>query len=215
MIKNLPLLKKALLIISILLFANSVFSQDYMDKIAKEACKCLDDIPENSDQEEYNSELGLCMLSAAMPYQKKLKKDYGIDFKNIDTQAEGLGKIIGIRMATTCPVALMKIVAMNQDEEAPEVEYVDEINIDVKTKGKISVISDDKYPVFSVIKEDGETEKYYWLTYIESDLDISKEYKTLIDKEVEISFEIMELYDSVTGEYKDRKVIKSIEVLSE
>ncbi len=34
------------IIIALILSANFIFSQNYMDKIAKESCKCLDNMPD-------------------------------------------------------------------------------------------------------------------------------------------------------------------------
>jgi len=53
---------------------NIGFSQSYVDEIAKETCECLNHISEDLDAEKYTLELGLCMINAASPYKKSLKK---------------------------------------------------------------------------------------------------------------------------------------------
>ena len=53
----------------------SIFSQDYMQKIAQETCTCVAGVPDTLKGQLLEVELGICMIKAATPYQKKLKKD--------------------------------------------------------------------------------------------------------------------------------------------
>src|SRR5688572_19861396 len=101
---------RQLLVISFLtLLFNKTLSQDYMDVIAKKSCECLGEISDTLRTDQYNMELGICMIEAAMPYKKQIKKNHDIDLDKIDTEGEKLGRIIGLKMASVCPNALVKI----------------------------------------------------------------------------------------------------------
>ena len=66
---------KSILITLFLAFSFTAFSQDYMDKIALEVCDCIDNVSDSVPTDQFNMELGLCMLEASMPYKKQLKKE--------------------------------------------------------------------------------------------------------------------------------------------
>ena len=83
-------MKLSILILALIATTTTAFSQNYMDEIAKETCKCLTQITDDLNPEKYAMELGLCMLNASNPYKKQLKKDFKIDLDKIDTHAEEL-----------------------------------------------------------------------------------------------------------------------------
>ncbi|MBA4053558.1 MAG: hypothetical protein C0490_02495, partial [Marivirga sp.] len=88
------------------LFIADVFSQEYMDKIVVQSCECLGKVSEDLEGQQYNVELGLCMIEASMPYKKQLRKDYDINLDQIENEGEKLGRIIGLKMVAVCPTAL-------------------------------------------------------------------------------------------------------------
>ena len=115
------------------------FSQDYMDKIAVASCECIDNVSDTIPTDQFNMELGLCMLEASMPYKKQLKKDHGINFDKIESQGEKLGRLIGIKLASTCPNSLMRMVKkVNPELDFEEDEEIaDENNVKVAVKEKL------------------------------------------------------------------------------
>jgi hypothetical protein len=176
-----------------------------MDEIASESCGCLEKISDTVSTERFNMEIGLCMMGAASPYKKRLKKDYDIDFDEIDAkQGEELGRIIGLRMASVCPEGLMKMAnRINQEEAA--------INVSGNVvTGQVTAINDDKFVEFSIRDEFGKISKYYWLTFIESDIQLSTEFKSLKDKFVQVHFITKEFFDARIGEYRTFNIIEKL-----
>ncbi len=112
---------KSILTTLFVAIAFMAFSQDYMDKIAIASCECIDNVSDTIPTDQFNMELGLCMLEASMPYKKQLKKDHGINFDKIESQGEKLGRLIGIKLASTCPNTLMRMVK----KVNPELEFED------------------------------------------------------------------------------------------
>lgn len=201
-------MKKTIFLIALLFTINISFSQGYMDEITNKACECIETVSDTLETQRRQMELGFCIINAAVPYKKKIKKDYNIDFKNIDTQGEELGRIIGLRMISICPDALMKLV----DEANPneEVDYDNSTNI---VEGHIIKITDNKFVEFSIKEESGKISKYYWFTFIESTTEMSSEYKKLADKNVQIIYTSQEFFDARIGEYRTFNIIKEIEII--
>ncbi|MGC3943129.1 MAG: hypothetical protein QM762_01095 [Chryseolinea sp.] len=102
-------MKHLLLITLLALTFGKAFSQDYLEVITKKSCSCLEDVPETLNNEEYNMKLGICIIEASMPYKKQIKKNHNIDLDNIETEGQNLGRLIGLKMATVCPDALVKV----------------------------------------------------------------------------------------------------------
>lgn len=200
------------LILLLLTFSTVALSQSYMDKIAKESCECLDNISDSLEPKLYQMELGMCMINAAMPYKKKLKKDYKIDFNKIDEQGEELGQIIGAKMGMVCPEALVKIANKFEDvEDEPNGDAIDNNSFN----GKIVDIEQNQFVTFSIKDERGKVTKFYWFNFIESYMDLPQNYKTLKDKSVQIYFSTQEFFDPKIGEYRNFNIIESLEQVEE
>lgn len=198
-------MKKIIISSLFLLISSFIFAQDYMDKITENTCECTIKIPEDVSNQEYTARLGVCMLEAAVPYEEKLLKDYGIDMKKIDTQGEELGRIIGMKMAGKCPSVIAKMSSMLNENGEVELES-DFINLE----GEVTAINKSKFVEFTIKDEQGKASKYNWLGVIKSDLDIENEYETLIDKKVKITFKKQKYFDPRINEYKLFKIINSI-----
>ena len=193
-----------------MLTANVAFSQDYMDKIAQKTCDCLNTIPDTLETDAFNIELGLCMLVAAEPYKKKIKKDYKIDLNKMDEgQGEEFGRIVGMRLAAICPSSLIR-VANRRDTKKEEV-----MEGGNRVEGKVTAIIDDKFVEFSIKDESGKTSKYYWFTFIKANVNLSSDYKTLLDKEVKITFISQEFFDARINEYRSFNVIQKLNVVED
>lgn len=104
---------------------SSIFAQDYLTKINYESCEFLSAIEETEDRDQFNLELGLCIIEASMPYKKELKKDHNIDLENINEDGTRLGELIGIKMdlgtvvtaAIMLAVCVLPFVLMNQKKQ--------------------------------------------------------------------------------------------------
>lgn len=190
-----------------LLFSTPLMAQDYLDKIAQQACDCLYKVSDTLPEDRFNLELGLCIINASTPYSKQLKKDHGIKIENIDTEGEKLGRLIGVRMAGICSERLLKVASRTSgDSEIPPPpplgEYI----------GNITRIETEFFVVFSVKDESGKTSRFLWLTNIETKSDLVSQYQMLTGKEVKIGYEIQDIFDPKIGEYRRFNVIRSLEI---
>lgn len=204
--------------VALLLIGNATIAQNYMDDIAKKSCECLNNIPANANKDEYTVKLGLCMIEAAMPYQKQLKKDHDIDFAKIDKQGEKLGRIIALRMASVCPNELVKLAADYNADEQKETSTKETPTKDNQIseifEGTIVQIEDNQFVLFAVKNEEGKVVKFYWLTFPPSNIDLPSKYKSLLNKKVRISFSTNEVFDPKIGEYRTINVISKIDTIN-
>ena len=188
-----------------LAFAVTLPAQDdYMDKIARESCECLEKVSPDVDGDRFNVELGLCMIQACEPYQKQLKKDYDIDFERIDVEGERLGRIIGLRMASICPTALLAASERSNGSSEPE-------NASMTFEGKITKVDKEFFIVFSAKDDMGKLQKFYWLTFVESKLDLIGNHETLVGEQVKITYMSQEFFDPKIEEYRPFFIIQKME----
>jgi len=196
----------ALIFVFTCLMSISSSAQEYMEKIAADACQCVEDLPEGLDKQTKTLKLGLCMLTAAEPYAKKLKKDFKIDFNKIEEQGEDLGRLIGIKMAAKCPEALILMADLTDEEE--------EETLDLKSLvGQVTNISKDQFVVFSIQDDTKRTVKLYWLDFFSSELDMPNAYSELLMKMVGVTYTEKEFFDPRINEYKVFKVIISLDLM--
>jgi hypothetical protein len=197
---------RIIIFFTLLLSSFNTFSQDYMDKLADQTCKCIQNIPDTLQVEDRNMKLGLCMINEAMPYKKQIKRDHNIDLDKLDRdEGEKLGRVVGIRAAGKCPDVFLKLAGSSNDEE--EAAVTEEVSI-----GKITSIENNGFIVFLLRDKSSKVSKYYWITGIESELDLPLNYKTLVGKNVSITYTITELFDAKIEAYKNFNVISKIEL---
>ena len=195
-------------------FANTVFflffvfisfsQTDYLKEIAIESCECADSLPLQLNTSERNMRLGLCMINACEPYSAELLRDHQIDLKRIDVQGEELGVLVGIKMATVCPEKLIQIV-----EDAAEDAVITE---QLSSTGVVVGIDGEDFVCFTIKDVDGRKSKYYWLTYVESDLNLETTYKELIGRQVYFDYAVDDFYDARISGYRNVNYLISIDL---
>ncbi|EAP86897.1 hypothetical protein [Croceibacter atlanticus] len=181
-------------------------AQDYLDTIALETCNCMTSLDTDDKSEDaITLELGVCMLKASNPYMKKLKRDFDIDFDNLDSAGEKLGEVVGLRMATQCPDALLKLTNLMSDEaDEPEMRYI---------VGEITEINTSDFITFSLKDDSGKTNRFYWMSYINSNYDLEADYNSLKSKTVEVSYTTSQFYDPRIETYRNIYIIKELVVI--
>lgn len=193
--------------IFICLFAvisTTIYSQDYLDKIALESCGCLDRISDTLNNEQFYLEFGVCMLIASEPYKKQLKKEHDIDLKSFDeANGEKLGILIGSRLAIVCPEKLLKLSERSVEDNTKAQETFEVI-------GEVTSISKELFVTFT-IKSDNRTMKYVWLTQVSTNIDLAMEYENLLNKKVKATYVPDELFDPKINEYRKHFILLSIE----
>lgn len=170
MIKKLPA-------ILLLIVSNLVFGQDYKAKLSKASCDCLQKADaENKDRAVITAQMGLCMLKMSSPYSNEIKRDYGIDIiKDISDseKMKELGVQIGILMLNECQELFEKVTRnVEAENDTDENSYL-------LLSGTVKKIEKDNFVIFHVVGENNNLTKFYWVSKIESNLDLSKEYNSL------------------------------------
>lgn len=200
-----------------LLFALSVsicFSQDdYMKDIATKSCECLNSVNlEGKGSEQFNMELGLCMIQAAQPYEKELLRDYKIDFAKIDQQGEELGRIIGMKMATVCPQDLMVIASRLESDDIKS----NDVSSNSEITGKITGIQEKDFVTFIVRDNKGNMKRLLWMAPIKlygKYGNLSRDYKLFLSERATITYDTQEYFDFEKKTHRMYNVIKSISIL--
>ncbi len=180
------------------------FAQDYMDEITQQACSCLDEVSDSVSSEKLTIKLGLCVIDAAAPYKKQLKKDHDLDLDKIDIEGKRLGSMIGLKMVSVCPDKLMMFAGNDKEEEVEAFESK-------IVQGEILKVEDNLLVTFHLKDDFGKIIKFYWATFIESKYEMSLEYKDLVGKKVVITYESTEIFDSRIGEYRPFNIISRID----
>lgn len=187
------------------LLSFTVFSQTYVDTIAIKSCECSENLPDTLDSQTKIMKFGLCIMENALPYQDQLKADYGIDFKNIDQHGEYLGQIVGLKMGAHCSETLMSIVADELPQESSGFELTENV------RGVIERINTDHFVKFYVRRGDGELIILYWISPIETELDLPFEYRDLEGSELLFHYDPIDIFDPRIDEYRTVFVISRIE----
>jgi hypothetical protein len=196
-------MKNILLISFLVLTVSKGLAQDYITVITQKSCDCVAQVPDTLKTEEFNLRLGLCMIEASMPYKKQIKKDFDINLDKIETEGAKLGRMLGVKMATVCPDALVKMT-QRMKGQAPSSKA------EQTATGTVTKIENDFFVVLSLKDESGKISKYYWLTFIESAADLTSSYSTLLGKTLHIGYEPREFFDPKLQEYRQFFVIKRI-----
>ena len=202
---------KKLLAIIFMLFSALSFTQNYKEKLGKEVCLCMNEFSlEGQSQTQLEQSLGLCFIKSAMPYSKEIYKDYGIDL-NTDigenSKMEKLGEKLGIIVLTQCPDLFSKFISReNNNDNAAKEENYRLIN------GTISKIEKDNFIVFHLVGENKILNKFYWISTIESDIDMPKDYNSILNKKVTISYYTTEIFDAKISDYRNLNIVSSLKL---
>ncbi len=182
------------------------FSQEYKQKFSREVCECVKNIDAtNKTKKEMSTQFGLCAFKHAASYKKELKRDFGIDLvADIanEEKMENFGVQVGMMMVTECPDVFSKVMGDEGDSGAESSELL--IN------GTVSKIEKDNFVVFHIVGENKNLTKFYWVSTIESNLDLPKEYNGLVNKKVNISYYTTEIFDAKINDYRNLNIISSL-----
>ncbi len=201
-------MKKTILLLALSFILINCYPQEYMDKIVRQSCECVEMVSDTLKLEQYNIQLGLCMLEASMPYKTELMNDYNVDLDNIDTEGEKLGRIIGLKMVSVCPKALTKMANIVSDNK----NKINKDN-DGELTGVITNIGSDNFVIFSVKDDDGKITKMYWLNFIESSVELTANYGSLKGRSVQIIYKKEDFFDPRIEQYRQFCIIKNIKLI--
>lgn len=210
-------MKRIVGVLVLLLFVQIGVSQDYMDEIAKVSCDCVSELSDTLNKDEYTMSFGLCIIEAAQPYSKKLKKDHKLDFDQMDgPMGEKLGKLVAMKMGAQCPAILIELTKKISEAGEEGVLVTDDKVIGTTQKivqGEVTKVEDDFFVVFHVKDEQGKVMKYYWFDYLDNEHDLINTYKTVVGKNITLTFVINEFFDPKIGEYRQFYSIKQLSIV--
>jgi hypothetical protein len=179
-------------------------AQDYMQQVAKRACECTEKTLKNTNEKTRNMEVGFCILNSADDEdKKKFKKDYNLDFNEIDKNGEKIGKLVAMKMAPICPATMMALASASEDKNKAG-------NVVQNMSGEVIKIEKDFFVSFMVREANGNSSKLFWTSPIETNIDLANQYMSLQGKTFQFSFENQNMFDPKIGEYRAFKVIKKI-----
>jgi hypothetical protein len=201
-------MKKNILALLFILISCFAFSQDYKKEFSKAVCDCIKKIDtEEKGRKNMSSEFGLCAFKSAGPYKKELKRDYGIDFVTDLENGEKLknfGVQVGILMMNECADTFLKVMKSDDSSESGTASSKQLIN------GTITKIEKDNFVVFYLVGDNKVLNKFYWISNVESNMDLPKEYSRLINKKVSISYYTSEIFDVKINDYRNLNIISSL-----
>lgn len=209
---------KRILILPLFLFSiNLLLAQDYLNEVAKEVCECVSKIEDGTNPRDIEMKFGLCMITSAKPYQKKIKKDFKIDLDNLNANdGAELGKVIGVKVAAQCPDVFMKMynkIHEAEDMPPPPLLQPGELAQASETiSGVVTKIEDGNFIVFSLKDDKGKVIKLYWMDFISSDMDLVTDYANLLEKSVEVSYTRHDYFDPKIKEYRQYFVITELKL---
>jgi hypothetical protein len=186
-------------------------AQDVLDKVAKESCSCATDLDTTLNEEERNMQLGLCMLQSSMPYQKELKKKYGIDLNNIDKDGERFGQLLGMRLAVQCPEFVAMMANMSDDEEAVEEAASAPVLPTSSMEGALSTVKTGQFLTLVVRKEDGASVELLFLDHAEGIDQVLRRPDQGRGTTGTWTYVTQDLFDPVSRSYRPFYVVKGVE----
>jgi hypothetical protein len=193
---------KSIFLFLILLIPSVSLSQNVLDKIAEDGCSCANNLVDLKDRKAWELRLGLCIIQSSEPYRKELLNDHGIDMENVSVDGRKLGLLIGVKMADVCPEFFEAMSNVMSDDE-----YESEV---FEFEGKVSKINQNGFVYFTIRNEEGRESKYYWLTYVDSEIDIDNNFESLSGKIVLVKYRILEIFDPKINEYRNINVLVSL-----
>lgn len=66
--------------------------------------------------------------------------------------------------------------------------------------------------VVNIKDESGKTNKFYWLTYVESGIDVADRYDSMVGTSVALSYRSEEFFDPKIKEYRSFSIIEKLEL---
>uniref|UniRef100_A0AAU6WND6 Uncharacterized protein n=2 Tax=Chryseobacterium TaxID=59732 RepID=A0AAU6WND6_9FLAO len=82
----------------------------------------------------------------------------------------------------------------------------------MSVSGTVSRIEKDEFIVFHIVASDGNLTKLYWITSIQSGLDLPKEYASLLQKKVTFRYYRNEIFDAATNNYRNLNIISALKM---
>lgn len=178
-------------------------SPAFLKKAATATCECFDAKLESGQSTNAQMAVGTCMISFINNNREEAEKNFGeIVFTNTNGMTQ-IGEQVGVEMAGICPESMMLLVEeMGVDELSEEASY--------EVQGSIKSITFGSPTVVTIMEESGRPVKCYWMEYFSGSEMLLEE--SAVGKEVNITYENLDLFSGEAREYLTRRVITGLTV---
>ena len=201
---------KKLIILFFSIFSLFSYSQeDFKKIIAQNTCKCVKDVKkENLTKKQIEFQFGICMFKVANPYKAEIKKEFGIDISDFSKKENmyKLGTEIGILMAQECPDVFEQFIPEDKnDTQTEEVVSSEEL-----MNGEITKIEKDAFVIFYLKGDNGILTRFYWISNVDSNIELEKKYQDLVGKKVNITYYSADIFDHKINDYKKVNILSML-----
>lgn len=196
------------IITALLLVASFSYAQESaIDLIAKETCECITDKKNdlsNTDKNDLQSILGVCMLKSYTKHEGELQTEEKVSFSD-EEGLEKFGESIALKMLNYCPDTIVELgrIAIEEEKNAATNEVL-------SIEGTVTDIKTEQFVTISVKDKSNRIHKLLLLDYFESaSLFVNGEIKK--NNKLVVYYSDIELYDPSTKDFKFFKVISGLE----
>lgn len=186
--------------------------QDIKHELVDELCECLGkEVNTRMDAEDLKTELGLCMLQVTSGKIDEIKAETGIDLKT-----EGGFKAFGEELGTILSYRCEKFVQMIFQAEEGQNSMAEEVIQERRNTYRSSNVFSGKVKAYegtellSLRISNGEEEESFLCMGSFEGAELLQLKEKLIGKEVNILYELREIFQVESFEFEERKVIYSI-----
>ena len=201
---------KKLIILFFSIFSLFSYSQeDFKKIIAQNTCKCVKDVKkENLTKKQIEFQFGICMFKVANPYKAEIKKEFGIDISDFSKKENmyKLGTEIGILMAQECPDVFEQFIPEDKnDTQTEEVVSSEEL-----MNGEITKIEKENFVIFYLKGDNNILTKFYWISNVESNIELEKKYNELVGKKVNVTYYSADIFDHKINDYRKVNILSML-----
>ncbi|AXG71465.1 hypothetical protein KORDIASMS9_03722 [Kordia sp. SMS9] len=185
-----------------------------LEDVTNDVCACISEkVDEGISQKDIEVQLGLCLINSYGKFKARIDKYMNVSFDDA-TSMEKFGQEIGMKMITVCPDTFMSFAKDIIEEEVENYNASDETTpVFTVVSGEAVKLVNDQFNVLSFKGTNKRMYKFLWLEYFEGQ-ELLSDMKDLKKKQLEISFESIEMYDPKLKDYRTYKVLRKIEVVN-
>ncbi len=183
-------------------------AQDAVDAITEKTCSCLKNIDHAASSKSIEAELGICMIREAAPYEKELKKKYGIDLNKLDgPTGNKLGTLIGKKMLMKCPDLMAELVSATSKDKDVAVAPVAAGGV---INGTVTDMITNQFVVITVSNAQGPDQKFLWMDFFQGAELLKNGLADIKGKSVEVRYTESNYYNPSIKDYMKYKVLTGL-----
>ncbi len=194
------------MIMAMLIAVHTLKAQDVLDIIAEKTCTCLSDIDSGTAIKDLETQMGLCMIKNAEPFEKELKKQYHISFSELSTEkGTEFGTKLGIRMVSKCPVQLMRFSQKVSDQKKGR-----SISEENTFTGTITDMQSNQFNTLIATDAKGREYRFLWLSYFKGSENLTNGIAGIKGISFDIKYVESEYYSPVLNDYVKFRVLTGL-----